>query len=169
MDDAEPLEEDRVVPFSEDSETVMVDGILMSTNCTLKVLRAGCSSLGLSGRGSKSKCLKRMVEHVRAQTLLAAHGAEIKMRNELERAPVAQTKPDEPSQQEVENHSLTMSRSELGAHFACSIVQNKIHISQAPMNLQGIQCCQWTLVFAAERKTKQTSLHVFSCMTGQRK
>ena len=107
MDDAEPLEDDRVVPFSEDSETVMVDGILMSTSCTLKVLRAGCSSLGLSGRGSKSKCLKRMVEHVRAQTLLAAHGAEIKIRNELERAPVAQTKPDEPSQQEVENHSLT--------------------------------------------------------------
>ena len=62
MDDAEPLEDDRVVPFSEDSETVMVDGILMSTSCTLKVLRAGCSSLGLSGRGSKSKCLKRMVE-----------------------------------------------------------------------------------------------------------
>ena len=106
-DCAEPLEEDRVVPFSEDSETVMVDGILMSTGCTLKVLRAGCSSLGLSGRGGKSKCLKRMVEHVRAQTLLAAHGAEIKMRNELERAPVAQSKPEEPSQQEVENHGLT--------------------------------------------------------------
>ena len=51
--------------------------------------------------------MKRMVEHVRAQTLLAAHGAEIKMRNELERAPVAQSKPEEPSQQEVENHGLT--------------------------------------------------------------
>lgn len=67
MDDAEPLQEDRVVPFSDDSETALADGILMTENCTLKVLRAGCSVLGLSSRGGKNTCLKRMVEHVRAR------------------------------------------------------------------------------------------------------
>jgi hypothetical protein len=67
MDDAEPLQEDRVVPFSGDSETALADGILMTENCTLKVLRAGCSVLGLSSRGGKNTCLKRMVEHVRAR------------------------------------------------------------------------------------------------------
>ena len=67
MDDAEPLQEDRVVPFSGDSETALADGILMTENCTLKVLRAGCSVLGLSSRGGKNTCLERMVEHVRAR------------------------------------------------------------------------------------------------------
>ena len=33
-------------------------------------------------------------------------GAEIRMRNELERAPIAHSKPDEPPEQEVENHGL---------------------------------------------------------------
>jgi hypothetical protein len=47
-----------------------------------------------------------MVEHVRAQSLPAAHGAEFKMCNQLERVPVAQSEPDDPSQQEIETHGL---------------------------------------------------------------
>ena len=103
------MDEDRVVEFTGDEETVVVDGVTMSLSCTLKTLRAGCSALGLSGRGGKAKCLKRMVEHVRAQALLAAHGAEVRLRGETERIPVAQTKPEEPTQQEIENHSLPFS------------------------------------------------------------
>ena len=62
-EDGEPLAEDRVVPYTADEETVVVDGMTMTLGCTLKVLRAGCSELGLSTRGGKSKCLQRMVEH----------------------------------------------------------------------------------------------------------
>ena len=101
----EPLEEDRIVPFEDD--TAVVDGVTMSLDCTLKTLQAGCTSLGLSGRGGKAKCLKRMVDHLRAQSLIAAHGATVKLKAESERLPVGQFKPEEPSQQEVENHSLT--------------------------------------------------------------
>ena len=42
-----------------------------------------------------------MVEHVKAQALLAAHGAEVRLRQEMEREPLAQSRPEEPSQQEV--------------------------------------------------------------------
>jgi hypothetical protein len=51
--DAEPLEEDRVVQFSEDSETVVAHGILMTHDCTLKILRSGCSALGCQAEVAK--------------------------------------------------------------------------------------------------------------------
>ena len=103
----EPLDEDRVVEFTSDDETVVADGVTMSLSCTLKTLRGGCSALGLSGRGGKAKCLKRMVEHVRAQALLAAHSAEVRLRGETERIPIAHTRPEEPTQQEIENNFFT--------------------------------------------------------------
>ena len=62
-----------------------------------------------------------------------------------------------------------MSRSQLGVLFAFNTVQNKTYIGQAPMNLLGIQCCQWILVFAVEKKMRQTSLRVFLFMTGQQR
>ena len=105
--EGEALDEDRIVQYTDDAETVVVDGVSMTLNCTLKTLRAGCASLGLSGRGSKVKCIKRMVEHVKAQTLLAAHGAEVKLKNETERVPMMQSRPEEPTSQETENHMLT--------------------------------------------------------------
>jgi hypothetical protein len=86
---------------------VIVDGIAMTMECTLKILKAGCNSLGLSGRGGKAKCLKRMAEHIKAQSLLAAHGAEVRLKSETERTPIAQSKPEEPTAQELENHALT--------------------------------------------------------------
>ena len=80
-DEGEPLESDRVVPFKEDHE-IVVDGVTMNMDCNLKTLQAGCTSLGLSGRGGKAKCLKRMVDHLRAQALITAHGATVKLRAE---------------------------------------------------------------------------------------
>ena len=52
LPDAEPLDEERVVPFADES-TVTVDGVVLSCDNTLKALRAGCEVLGLSKRGSK--------------------------------------------------------------------------------------------------------------------
>lgn len=102
--DGERLEKDWTVPFEDD--TAVVDGVTMSMDCNLKTLQAGFTSLGLSRRGGKAKCLKRMVDHLRAQSLIAAHGATVKLKTESERLPVGQFKPDEPSQQEIENHCL---------------------------------------------------------------
>ena len=54
LPDAEPLDEERVVPFTDES-TVTVDGVTLSCDNTLKSLRAGCQALGLSKRGSKKR------------------------------------------------------------------------------------------------------------------
>eukprot|EP00435_Cladocopium_sp_Y103_P032117 s3208_g8.t1 len=104
---AEPLEGDRVVPYEEDHEVAVVDGVSMNMLCTLKTLQSGCTALGLSTRGGRAKCFKRMADHLRAQTLIAAHGATVKLRAESERVPIGQDKPEEPSQQEIETHNLT--------------------------------------------------------------
>ena len=51
--------------------------------------------------------MRRMVDHLNAQTLMAAHGAEVKLRSETERFAVGQKVPQQPTAQEVENHGLT--------------------------------------------------------------
>eukprot|EP00435_Cladocopium_sp_Y103_P026439 s4053_g6.t1 len=48
-----------------------------------------------------------MADHLRAQTLIAAHGATVKLRAESERTAAGQYKPEEPSMQEIEYHRLT--------------------------------------------------------------
>ena len=62
--EAEPLQEDRVIPF-EDESSITVEGVLYTERSTLRALRAACTSLGLSGRGSKKECMRRMLEHMR--------------------------------------------------------------------------------------------------------
>ena len=77
--------------FTDDEQTVTVDGVVMNLQCTLKVLLVGCSAVGIC----------------KGWLIIAAHGAEVRLRGELELQPVAQTKPEEPSQAEMENHALT--------------------------------------------------------------
>ena len=48
-----------------------------------------------------------MLDHVKAQTLLAAHGAEVRLRQDIERMPLAQPMPTEPTAEEAATHSLT--------------------------------------------------------------
>ena len=62
--EAEPLEEDRAIPY-QDETTVAVDGIVFTLDFPLRGLRAGCTSLGLSTRGSKKDCMKRMIEFLK--------------------------------------------------------------------------------------------------------
>eukprot|EP00435_Cladocopium_sp_Y103_P004926 s111_g1.t1 len=45
--EGEPVEEDRIVPCTDDAETVGVDGVAMSKDCALKVLRGGALILCL--------------------------------------------------------------------------------------------------------------------------
>ena len=77
--DSEPLQEDRMVPRDEEEAVVYKDGTALTVNSPLRALPAGCESFVLSKRGSKQTCLKRMLDHLQMQTLLAAHGAEVKL------------------------------------------------------------------------------------------
>ena len=72
---AEAAPEDREVEATVEHSAVIVDGALLSLSSSLANIRLGCESLGLSKRGGKEKCLKRMLEHVRAQELTARQEA----------------------------------------------------------------------------------------------
>eukprot|EP00438_Fugacium_kawagutii_P026160 Skav230005 [mRNA] locus=scaffold5058:3896:10669:+ [translate_table: standard] len=103
--EGEPVVEDRIIPYEEE-DAVYIDGVKFTIDDTLRTLRAGCENLGISTRGSKAQCLKRMIEHVRKQTFLAAHEAVVKVGSTLQRQPVGQRKPDEPTDEEKRNHEL---------------------------------------------------------------
>ena len=96
--EAEPLAEDRIIPFEEDS-SVMIEALAYTVDSSLRVLRAGCIALGLSTRGSKKDCFKRMVEHLKTQSLIVAQGVEAKLKQNMERHATLQRKPKEPSEQ----------------------------------------------------------------------
>ena len=84
-------------PFRRNIKVAVVDGVTMHMDCNLTTLPAGCASLRLSGRGGKAKCLKQMVDHLKAQALITAHGATVKLQAEEECQPHGQSKPEEPS------------------------------------------------------------------------
>ena len=54
--------EDRVVEAPVEHDAVIVDCVSLSLSSSLSNIRLGCESLGLSKRGGKEKCLKRMLD-----------------------------------------------------------------------------------------------------------
>ena len=104
--EAEPLEEDRAIPY-EDETTVTVDGIVFTLDSPLRGLRAGCTSLGLSGRGSKKDCMKRVIEFLRTRELIEAQAVQAKLKQNSERHAIPQGKPVEPSAAVRDAHNLT--------------------------------------------------------------
>ena len=105
--DGEPLQEDRIVPVDEEEAVVYIDGTALTIQSSLRALRGGCESFGLSKRGSKQMCLKRMLDHLQTQTPVAAHGAEVRLKSEAEREARAQHSPKAPSPEEIQQHNLT--------------------------------------------------------------
>ena len=57
----------------------MLDGASLTIEISLRAFRAGCQFLGLSKRGSKHDCMKRMFDDVHSEALVAAHGAEVRL------------------------------------------------------------------------------------------
>ena len=51
-------------------------------------------------------CMKRMLDHVQTQTLLAAHGAEVRLKSEVEGEVRGQGVPKPPTDEEVQTHNL---------------------------------------------------------------
>ena len=104
---AEEPQEDRVVEAPAEHDAVIVDGVQLSMNSSLANIRIGCESLGLSKRGGKQRCLKRMLEHVQAQELIAATSTTGKIQRENARVPVEQSRPVVPTQAMIDEHALT--------------------------------------------------------------
>ncbi|CAL1136540.1 unnamed protein product [Cladocopium goreaui] len=113
----EPAEE---VPAAEDAELpvperdagpepneILIDGVKLDSNTTLKTLRTACESLGLATGGSKKTCLKRLWDHLQAQEMIAAHGAKTQLQAELQRPVHAQPVPTDPTDKERADHMLT--------------------------------------------------------------
>ena len=111
MDDV-PAAEEAEQPVPErgaevDNNEVIIDGLRLDSNSPLKTLVAACESLGISGRGGKAKCLKRIWDHLQAQELIAAHGAQQQLRGDIARPVHSQSVPAEPTEKEIADHNLT--------------------------------------------------------------
>ena len=76
---AEERQEDQVVEAPIEHDSVIVDGVEFCMSSSLAAIPAGCESLGLSKRGGKQKCLKRMIELVQSQELMAAIATTVKV------------------------------------------------------------------------------------------
>ena len=73
-DDSEPIQgaeipEGRIVVQPMPEDEVNVNGTILRENSSLAALRTGCSFYNLSTSGSKSKCFKRLVEHIKSLEL----------------------------------------------------------------------------------------------------
>ena len=84
-----------------------VDGIVFTHDSPLCGLRADCTSLGLSTRGSKKGCMKRMIEFVKARELMEAQAVDAKLKQDCERHAIPQRKPVEPSEAVRDAHIST--------------------------------------------------------------
>ena len=105
--DGEPLAEDREIEAGPDEAVVHVDGTSLTIDSSLRSLRAGCVFFGLSKRGSKRDCLKRMLDHIQTQNLLMSHAVEVRLKAEAEREVRGQSVPKPPTPAERQAHSLT--------------------------------------------------------------
>ena len=83
--DGEQLVEDREIEAGPEEAVAHVDGTSLKIYSSLRAHRAGCAFFGLSKRGSKRDCLKRMLDHIQTQNLLASHAVEVRMKAEAER------------------------------------------------------------------------------------
>ena len=86
--------------------SVVVEGVRIGEDCTLKVIRTACETLGLSTRGSKRECMSRLRKFIQHQGLLATHAAASTMQAESKRQVHEQKRPVQPSAQEVASHNL---------------------------------------------------------------
>ena len=119
LPDAEPLDEERIVPFTDES-TVTVDGTVLSYDHSLKALRAGCQALGLSKRGSKKDCMRRMLEFVKTRELVEAQAVEATLKKDSERVAIPQKKPVEPTESMKQAHNLVHEPYETCSFVCCS-------------------------------------------------
>ena len=98
--------QDRAVDAPDDG-SIMVDGVKLTQDTPLRVIRTACEALGLSKKGSKKECMKRLQRQIATQEIFASHTAESRIRAEGSRDPVPQKRPIAPSPEQVAKHDLT--------------------------------------------------------------
>ena len=90
--------------------SVLVEGVRIGTDCSVKVINTACASLGLSTRGSKRDSVTRLrLRSFMNNELLAMRSAASTLAAAAEgrRSVVMQKKPNKPTAQRVEAHDLT--------------------------------------------------------------
>ena len=105
---AEQIQVDGALRDEEDQgDSLIVDGVTLSVNSTLAVLRQAAQSLGLGRSGGKSAVLKRIRDHLSKQALIAAHQARQQLVDATVRVPNEQASVTLPSEEEQRKHCLT--------------------------------------------------------------
>ena len=105
---AEQIQVDGALRDEDDQgDSLIVDGITLSMNSTLAVLRQAAQSLGLGRSGGKSTVLKRIRDHLSKQALIAAHQARQQLVDATVRVPNEQSSVTLPSEEEQRKHCLT--------------------------------------------------------------
>ena len=102
---AEPPAADRVMPLPPDS--IMIEGVQVTGESSLIVLRAACESLGLSRTGNRRQCWRRLCSHVQSQQLLLDKQVEHNLPSSRERVADAPPVPAEPDESAKAKHNLT--------------------------------------------------------------
>ena len=100
----EPQQHEQV---DDQGDSLIVDGITLSLNSTLAVLRQAAQSLGLGRSGGKSTVLKRIRDHLSKQALIAAHQARQQLVDATVRVPNEQAGVSLPSEEQQRKHCLT--------------------------------------------------------------
>ena len=98
---------DARVRVSSPDGSVMIEGVKIDMSCPLRVIRAGCKSLGFSEKGSKKQNMTRLQQFVEHQSLLATHAAASSLEAEGKREVIMQRKPEVPTPEQVSAHNLT--------------------------------------------------------------
>ena len=109
--------------------------------------------------------MKRMLDHVQTQTLLAAHSAEVRLKAEAEREVRGQKIPSVPTQVEIDNHNLTHEPFKEW----CEVCTMSLCIERAKTNMllqithiQVTAFCPMTLDTAQGCLVELTSSHAWS-------
>ena len=98
-------EQDQVVPLAQNE--IEVAGVRLDSHSEPRLLRDACTNLGLPVWGNRKQLFERLVKHLRQHDLLAAHAARHQIADELERRPVVQAAPGQPTQREIDEHNTT--------------------------------------------------------------
>ena len=95
----------QVVPLAQNK--IEVAGVRLDSRSEPRLLRDACTNLGLPVWGNRKQLFERLVKHLRQHDLLAAHAARHQIADELERRPVVQAAPGQPTQREIDEHNTT--------------------------------------------------------------
>eukprot|EP00435_Cladocopium_sp_Y103_P042490 s2990_g11.t1 len=101
-----PLE-GRLVVQSTPTDMVLVNGVELTAQSSLRALRAGLTFNGLSTSGSKQKCFDRLLNFQKQMELQTVHAAATAAQQELTRVPNAVELQQPPSEREQQLHNLS--------------------------------------------------------------